>query len=320
LIRTSGNAKATALLDYFSPQLKAWILESGRASIWLAVLAVVFVPLERLFAAHPQKVWRKGIGADIAYYFLGSLLPAVLLSIPLGILAWAVRSFVPEIVHETTAAWPLWARLFVGMVAGETGYYWGHRWSHQIPFLWKFHAIHHSAEQVDFLVASRAHPLDLVWGRMCEFIPMYVLGLAGPFGGMAGSQIPFFVVLIGMLWGFFIHANLRWRFGPLEWIISTPAFHHWHHTKTGPINHNYSSTLPWLDWIFGTHYRSRDFPETYGIKAKLPDSLLGQLAFPLQPDPPRPNSAVVGQPVDADPTGDNRPAIAELAPQPAGRE
>ena len=97
--------------------------------------------------------------------------------------------------------------------------------------------------------------------------------------------MPVLVGLFGILWGFFIHANLRWRFGPLEWLISTPAFHHWHHTLNGPINRNYASTLPWLDWIFGTYYLPKDFPEAYGIEARLPESLLGQLAYPWLAQP-----------------------------------
>ena len=67
-------------------------------------------------------------------------------------------------------------------MAGEIGYYWGHRWSHEIPFLWRFHSIHHSAEEIDFLVNTRAHPFDMVFGRFCGLVPMYVLGLGGPVG------------------------------------------------------------------------------------------------------------------------------------------
>ena len=121
----------------------------------------------------------------------------------------------------------------------------------------------------------------MVFGRICGMVPVYVLGLGGP-EALADNQVPILVALIGIIWGFFIHANLRWRFGPLEWLISTPAFHHWHHTLNGPINRNYSSTLPWLDWIFGTHYLPRDaWPEAYGIEAEMPESLVEQLAYPL---------------------------------------
>lgn len=70
--------------------------------------------------------------------------------------------------------------------------------------------------------------------------------------------------------------------GRLE-LISTPAFHHWHPTLNGPINRNYASTFPWLDRLFGTHYSPRDeWPAAYGIEAKLPDSLAGQLVYALR--------------------------------------
>ena len=123
-------------------------------------------------------------------------------------------------------------------------------------------------------------------------MPIYVLGLGGPIG-TTGSLVPIIVTLIGTLWGFFIHANVRWRFGPLEWLISTPAFHHWHHTKAGPFNRNYSSTLPWLDWIYGTLHLPAEWPTEYGIKAKIPDSLAGQLAYPWMA--PAPTSSTPDQ-------------------------
>ncbi len=274
------------MLQFLGP-LYGSLLPILRLSLWLAILVVVFVPLERLFAVHPGKVLRKGIATDLGYYFLNSLLPALLLSVPAGLLGWAVHRAVPGGLLAATAALPLWARMIAGLVAGEVGYYWGHRWSHEIPFLWRFHAIHHSAEEVDFLVNTRAHPLDMVFSRFCSLVPMYVLGLAGP-SVASGTAVPVTVVLVGTVWGFFIHANLRWRFGPLEWLVSTPAFHHWHHTLHRPFNRNYASTLPWLDRIFGTHHLPREWPEAYGIEAKVPDTLTEQLVHPLRGEPAQP--------------------------------
>jgi sterol desaturase/sphingolipid hydroxylase (fatty acid hydroxylase superfamily) len=254
-----------------------------RLSLWLAILVVIFVPLERFFAVHSHKTLRKGIGVDLCYYFLSSLLPAALLSLPVALLAWSVRQIIPGSVFAFTASLPFWVRAVAGFLVGEVGYYWGHRWSHEIPFLWRFHSIHHSAEEMDFLVNTRTHPLDMVFSRFCGIVPMYVLGLAGPTGAAGGSTLPILVTLIGTLWGFFIHANLRWGFGPLEWLVSTPKFHHWHHTKTGAIDHNYASTLPWLDRLFGTHNLPKEWPEAYGIEATLPPTLIGQLTYPLLP-------------------------------------
>ena len=259
------------------------ILPLLRLSVWLTILVVIFVPLERLFAAHEQKIWRAGIVTDLAYYFLNSLLPAVLLAAPMSLVAWGVHGLMPASFLAVAGSMPLWARALAGLVAGEVGYYWGHRWSHEIPWLWRFHSIHHAAEEVDFLVNTRAHPVDMIFGRFCSLVPIYVLGLSGPIGP-GGSTVAIVVSLVGTLWGFFIHANIRWRFGPLEWLVSTPAFHHWHHTKTGPLNRNYASTLPWLDWIFGTHHLPRNqWPEAYGIRTKLPTTLTEQLTYPWAP-------------------------------------
>jgi sterol desaturase/sphingolipid hydroxylase (fatty acid hydroxylase superfamily) len=277
-----------------------WLMSVLRLSMWLAILVAIFVPLERLFAIDRQSIMRKGIATDLGYYFLNSLVPAMLLSMPAAALVWIVHRVIPSDFLALTAALPLWARVLAGLVAGEVGYYWGHRLSHEIPFLWRFHSIHHSAEHVDFLTNTHAHPLDMVFSRFCGLVPIYALGLAGSMGP-AGSSVPVIVTLISTAWGFFIHANVRWRFGPLEWLVSTPAFHRWHHALDGPLNRNYSSTLPVIDWIFKTHYLPKNrWPKAYGIDTKLPEFLTDQLMYPLRsqtaanppsssrPVPPRP--------------------------------
>ena len=233
-----------------SQSLLGTFLPIIRLSAWLTILVVIFVPLERLFAAHPREIFRKGFVTDLGYYFLNSLLPAALIGAPLGVLAWFAHAALPDAFLAMMGTLPLGVRVALGLVVGEVGYYWGHRWSHEIPLLWRFHAIHHAAEEVDFLVNTHAHPVDMVFSRFCGLVPIYLLGLSGPIG-QAGSTVAITTALIGTVWGYFIHANLRWRFGPLEWLVSTPAFHHWHHTRTGPLNRNYASTLPWLDRLFG---------------------------------------------------------------------
>ncbi len=272
------------MLEHYGPQLYTLAINVLRLSIWLAILVVIFVPLEYLFAAHPKKIFRKNALTDLGYYFMSSLIPAALLSVPISFVALAVHRYMPAGFLATMETLPLWARIVLGLLANDIGYYWGHRLSHEIPFLWRFHSIHHSAEEIDFLVNTRAHPLDMVFGRFCALVPLYVLGLGGPVDAR-GTLVPVIVTLIGTFWGFFIHANLKWRLGWFEWIISTPAFHHWHHTKSGPINHNYSSTLPWIDRLFGTHHLPNSLPTDYGIKAKVPDSLIDQMIYPIFPEP-----------------------------------
>ena len=274
------------MVPYFTQHLQSWAIDAVRLCIWLVLLSVLFVPLERLFAVRPEKILRRGIGTDVAYYCINTWLPALLLSVPLGLVAWAVHRAVPSGWHAAAAGAPFWARVLAALVVAETGYYWGHRMMHAVPALWRFHAVHHSARHIDFLVNSRAHPIDIVFGRLCGTTPLYIVGLAGPAGAEAGTM-PVLITLIGTLWGFFIHANLRWRLGPLEWLVSSPAFHHWHHTLDAPTDRNFASTLPWLDRLFGTlHMPKGQWPARYGIHATMPDSLSGQLLQPLlEPHP-----------------------------------
>jgi sterol desaturase/sphingolipid hydroxylase (fatty acid hydroxylase superfamily) len=272
------------LLQQLDPRVLAYLVQIGRLCIWLVLLAVIFLPLERLFALHPKQLFRKGVAHDLFYYFLSSLTPAIALTVPISVLAWGVHALVPGSYVAWVAGTPVWARAVAALVVGEIGFYWGHRWSHESPFLWGFHAVHHSAEHMDFLVNTRAHPVDIIFTRLCGLVPMYLLGVASPVSG-AGGLIPVLVVLVGTVWGFFIHSNLRWRLGPMEHIIATPAFHHWHHTNDSPdvFNKNYSSMLPWLDRIFGTLHLPRDrHPGRYGIDEQLAPSVLGQMVDPFR--------------------------------------
>ncbi len=252
----------------------------------LAVLCLVFIPLERLCSLHRQKVIRQEVTADIGYYFLNGLLVGVVLSAPLGLVAWGAQEVLPGSFHAALAALPIWLRAVLALVVGEVGYYWGHRLSHEIPFLWRFHAVHHSAREMDFLVNSRAHPVDLVISRMFTLVPIYALGVANPLSA-SGNIFAMLVLAVGAHWSYLIHANVHWQIGKLEWLITSPAFHHWHHTRTGAVNHNYATMLPWMDRIFGTHHLPHgEWPEAYGITAKMPETLPEQLVYPVFSQPP----------------------------------
>ncbi len=256
------------------------VVDFLRLSVWLIILAVLFLPLERLFALSPQKIWRKEIGIDLGYYFLNGLFIATLLGVPLALVALAAQQIIPDSLYQLVASWPLWVRLPIALLIAETGFYWGHRWTHQIPFLWRFHAIHHSASSMDFLVNTRLHPVDMVFERLCGLLPLYILGFAQP--SASGSLAPIVVTLGGTVWGFFIHANLRWRLGPLEWLVSTPAFHHWHHTRTEQVDRNFAPLLPFVDYLFGTLYLPRDkWPTAYGIEGEMDSTFSGQLVQPF---------------------------------------
>lgn len=257
------------------------LLEILRLAVWLFLLCAIFVPLERLAGIERRALLRPQWLTDLGYYALNAILVGMLLGTPLVLIGAAIHQFIPWSVRENIAAWPAGYRLLAALLVGELFFYWAHRLTHEIPLLWRFHAIHHSARDVDFLTNTRAHPVDMVFTRACGFIPVITLGLT------ATTAVTALVLVIGTLWGFFIHANVRWRFGVLEHIIATPFFHHWHHTDDRRRDGNYAAMFPFVDHLFGT-YRSPDhWPTGYGIDAPMPASLAGQLLNPFVPARPR---------------------------------
>jgi sterol desaturase/sphingolipid hydroxylase (fatty acid hydroxylase superfamily) len=264
------------------PHILGFALQAARVCFWLALMTAIFAPLEHFFAVRKEKFFRKGWATDCGWYFINSLTPIFLLGPPSAVIAMLIHRVLPAGFTGAAAALPLWARMVAAMVVGEIGFYWGHRWSHEVKLLWRFHAIHHSAEHVNFLVNTRAHPVDMVFTRLCGLALLYATGLASPVGRNP-TLVPALVLLVGSSWSFFIHANVRWRLGPIEELISSPAFHHWHHTRNDHKDHNYASMLPVMDRVFGTFYLPREWPAAYGTDTEVAESLSGQLLDPFAP-------------------------------------
>lgn len=259
-----------------------FLLDTGRLAVWLVILIAIFVPLEQLCALHPAKIWRKQIGVDLAWYFINSLLPAAVLSVPLALAARALHGLNPGGFYSAVAAWPFWLKLFLVLLVNDIGAYWGHRAMHAHPTLWRFHAIHHSPEELDWLVNTRAHPFDMIFVRFSGLVPVYLLGLAQTTGPRIDPAVAI-LTIFGTLWTFFIHANMRVRLGPLEWLISSPAFHHWHHTRDQHRDRNFAFVFPIIDRLFGTAWLPKHWPSAYGINAKVPSTIAGQFFDPLEP-------------------------------------
>lgn len=255
------------LLASVSAPLQLLFTETARLVLWLVLVMAIIVPLERRFPQRRQRFLRQDFGLDLGLYFLNGLLPKLLLALPLSALAWLFHSMEHSSYYAAVAAMPVRLRFLLALIVGDCGAYWGHRLSHEWPLLWRWHRLHHSAEALDWLVNTRAHPLDLFVGRLAGLIPIYLLGLAQP-SAQSFDMIPILYTILATVWSFFVHANLGIRFGWLESIIATPAFHHWHHAADGEVasNRNYAPMFPWLDRLFGSLWLpSARWPERYGL-------------------------------------------------------
>ena len=266
--------------------LTSLAVDLARLLAWAAWLLLVLGPLERLFGLR-RVAWRRaGRVTDLCWYFFNGLLLKWLLLVPAMALAVLAHAAVPSALHAWVASWPLGLRLAAVVVLGDMAAYWGHRWAHAVPALWRFHALHHSAEQMDWLVNTRAHPVDLVFVRLCGLVPLYALGLVQAHGHALDPVTAAYMVL-GTALGFFVHANLRWRFGWLEQWVATPAFHHWHHTNDDPAvqDKNFAAIFPWIDRLFGTLHLPATWPQRYGTATPAGDTWAAQMMQPLRPRP-----------------------------------
>ena len=244
------------------------------AGLSFLFLCVAFTPLERAFPAKPgQRFFRPEWWVDLCF-FLGQYLlwsGAVLWLLNCG--ADKIDAYIWPEFRQKVASQPWWLQAVEVVVLSDFFIYWGHRLQHRVPFLWRFHSIHHSTEHLDWLAAHREHPLDTVYTMGLINLPAFLLGF--PIETIAG-----FVAFRG-LWAIYIHSNVRLNTGPLRWLFGAPELHHWHHDKARDAG-NYANISPLMDLIFGT-YRCPDHePEALGISEPISRSYLGQLLHPFR--------------------------------------
>lgn len=242
-----------------------------------AVLFILFVPIEKLFALRrEQRTFRAGFRTDMLHFLFTRLLVDAAVFVPIAFLFIVLRNFVDPSFQAAVMAQPFWLKIVEGLVIVEMGGYIGHRLSHQVPLLWRFHAVHHSSEEMDWLASLRIHPLDGVVTKALQFAPLFLMGFSA---GMLGG----FAVLL-RLYAVFIHSNVRFKLGKLRWLFTSPEFHHWHHAGTHEAkDKNFAGLSPLVDVLFGTAYMPEGaMPERYGVKEPMPQGYFGQLAYPFK--------------------------------------
>jgi len=244
----------------------------------LFLLALLFVPLERFFPRLPrQGTFRLGWTTDTVHFFMSHLLVQVLSFLILLPAVTVSRFWQPEGLAALVRSLPLWTQFLGAILVADLAQYAVHRAFHQVPLLWRFHAIHHSSRDLDWLAGSRLHVVDAVATRALVLVPLHLAGFAEP-------ALYAYLVFVSFH-AVFIHANVRFSFGPLEALVVTPRFHHWHHAAAAEArDRNFAVHLPWLDRLFGTsHFPGKAWPDRYGIAGDaVPEGYLAQLAYPVR--------------------------------------
>lgn len=157
-----------------------------------------------------------------------------------------------------SATWLPWVVAFVGV---DLLYYWWHRLSHEVNFLWAAHVVHHQSEDYNLAVALRQAVLTS-WTALPFYLPLAILGV---------PPLVFAIVhALSTLYQFWIHTRLVGKIrGPIDWILNLPSHHRVHHAiNTGYLDKNYGATLVVWDRLFGTYAEEIEEP-IYGITKPL---------------------------------------------------
>lgn len=275
LAMTLSSAIIACLLLFYTYQ--AW--QSGDPGVFafFALGLCVLVPLERLMPRHAQPFLRPHFVTDLMHVLLTGLLAYL----PVALIFPLLQPLRIDATHEFIQSLPLFAQAISALIVQEFLIYWGHRFSHEVPILWRFHAVHHSVIYLDWLGGERRHPLDALFMSFCVGVPMLITGF---------DLVD--LLLLGVfnaLWDMTIHANLGWRLKFLDGIWVTTEYHHWHHADDLEArDKNYAGALPVFDWLFGTyHLPPNQKPAGYGIDSTMPDDYFGQLLQPFRPMRPK---------------------------------
>jgi sterol desaturase/sphingolipid hydroxylase (fatty acid hydroxylase superfamily) len=242
----------------------------------LIVAAAVFLPLEHFAGLRASQLrFREGWATDVLTGLLNGLLLYAALLVTLAAIDSAAAAGIPalRLWIETR---PLLVQGALAVAIGDLGVYGIHRLQHIVPWLWRFHAVHHSAEEMDWLVAFRFHPIDLFLLRTASLGLLFALHLSS-------GAIAIFVA-VSAWQGWLVHANVRLAYGPLRLLVVSPEFHHWHHSaEREAYDRNFASLVALWDVLFGTVFLPRGRrPERYGIEEPIPSGWIGRLIYPFR--------------------------------------
>jgi len=242
----------------------------------ILILACVFIPLERLLPLHAdQRTLRRNWANDLFYLLFNGFVVRAGSTILFGSVIALYRTYVSAADTEWVAAQPIWLQTIAVIVIADIGYYIAHRSFHAIPFLWKFHSVHHSIEEMDWLATHRVHPVDQILSNAMSLLPIYFLGFSP-------AAVAIYVAIY-QAQALLVHSNLRITFGPLKYIFASPEYHHWHHAnQPEAYDRNFAAQLSILDVVAGTIFMPKHRPEKYGLTEPMPDHYHQQLLYPLK--------------------------------------
>ena len=253
----------------------------------LTFLSVLVWGLEIVFPWRKnQAIFRKDFWLDVFYmYFNFYLFKFIIFAAFSNLTARIFEGLLPHgaesLILYDTKQLPYALQLFIFFIALDFIQWFVHVNLHKFNFLWNFHKVHHSVQEMGFAAHLRFHWMENVFYTPMKYIVMMLIGNFNP-------QDAFIVYYISIVIGHLNHANLNITYGPLKYILNNPAMHIWHHAEELPENHkngvNFGISLSLWDYIFKTAYiprSGRDIKLGFENLKKFPKTFLQQLIYPL---------------------------------------
>ena len=256
--------------------------------LWLVGLSLAFFLMEMVRPwRRDQARFRKDFWLDAFYMFFNFFLFSLVIynaasDVAVKIFSDLLRTVgIENLVAVEVGSWPVWLQLFTLFFVRDFVQWNVHRLLHRVPFLWEFHKVHHSVEQMGFAAHLRYHWMENVVYRALEYIPLAMIGF--------GIDDFFVVHIFTLAVGHFNHSNLNVPLGPLKYVFNNPQMHIWHHAKQLPQGRehgmNFGLTLSLWDYLFGTACipeDGRDAQLGFDGDEHFPKGFLGQLVHGLR--------------------------------------
>ena len=219
-----------------------WLFDWRLYAVVAGLVALsLLLPAERHTRRHGVSLLH-----DYFYGVIHTLIWVPVLALYLALLSHLTQEYAPGIQLNLVHYLPIPLQILVAALVNDFLGYVSHYLRHKVRFLWHFHTIHHSQEQLNPFTTKRTHIVEHLFSKgLIKWIPLAVMG--------SPLEVWLLYYLVDAAWDYFVHSNLRVSLGPLKWILVSPQYHRIHHSRLPEhFDKNFGDRFVIWDLLFGT--------------------------------------------------------------------
>ncbi len=257
--------------------LESGLLEKVGGKVALLTLGVVLLVwiAEGVYSTRTSNYRSRGFLHDLSlwiYYRIG-IHNIIFVPMVIGTMEYFRRGYSFDLLKDL----PFAVQLVASLLIIDFFAYWIHRAEHHFRFMWIFHTMHHSQENLTFATIARIHPIESLYYSLLIYLPVRTIGIIDPM-----ALLPMYFLL--QVHTAMEHTRIPWRLGPLYWVFVTPKFHAYHHSShPDHYDRNYGHVFSFWDHLFGTAVAAdAPNPTHFGLSEPAPATMAGLLLQPFR--------------------------------------